>query len=81
MRRNSRLQALSNKVALITGSSRGIGRAAALALAKEGASFIGVHCLAQGMVEAEEMRLTGTAWKLVESRRNGAVADPIRQGV
>lgn len=32
-----------NKVALITGSSRGIGRAAALVLAKEGASFIGVH--------------------------------------
>jgi short chain dehydrogenase len=36
-------KALSNKVALITGSSRGIGRAAALALAKEGASLIGVH--------------------------------------
>jgi 3-oxoacyl-[acyl-carrier protein] reductase len=34
---------LSNKVALITGSSRGIGRAAAIAFAKEGAAFIGVH--------------------------------------
>jgi NAD(P)-dependent dehydrogenase (short-subunit alcohol dehydrogenase family) len=34
---------LSNKVALITGSSRGIGRAAALAFAKEGAALIGVH--------------------------------------
>ena len=34
---------LSNKVALITGSSRGIGRAAALTFAKEGAALIGVH--------------------------------------
>ena len=34
---------LSNKAALITGSSRGIGRAVALAFAKEGAALIGVH--------------------------------------
>lgn len=34
---------LANKVALITGSSRGIGRAAALAFARDGAAFIGVH--------------------------------------
>ncbi len=34
---------LENKIALITGSSRGIGRAVALALAKEGAALIGVH--------------------------------------
>ncbi|MGV8927988.1 MAG: SDR family NAD(P)-dependent oxidoreductase [Ewingella sp.] len=34
---------LKNKVALITGSSRGIGRATALAFAKQGAALIGVH--------------------------------------
>ncbi|UTS88261.1 SDR family oxidoreductase [Rhizobium anhuiense] len=36
-------QRLANKIALITGSSRGIGRAAALAFAREGAALIGVH--------------------------------------
>ncbi len=34
---------LESKIALVTGSSRGIGRAVALALAKEGVALIGVH--------------------------------------
>lgn len=38
---------LENKTALITGSSRGIGRAVALAFAREGADLIGVHYTAK----------------------------------
>ncbi|CAM2151992.1 Uncharacterized oxidoreductase MexAM1_META1p0182 [Pararobbsia alpina] len=34
---------LSSKTALVTGSSRGIGRAVALAFARQGAALIGVH--------------------------------------
>src|SRR5690606_8127296 len=34
---------LAHKVALVSGASRGIGRATALALAREGAAFIGLH--------------------------------------
>ena len=41
---------LSSKSALITGISRGIGRAVALAFAREGAALIGVHSLATRML-------------------------------
>lgn len=44
---------LSNKIALVTGASRGIGRASALELAREGAQII-VH-YNSGRAEAEEV--------------------------
>jgi len=46
---------LENRIALVTGASRGIGRAGSLALAKEGAQVIAhynnAHAEAQSIVE------------------------------
>lgn len=52
---------LNNKIAIITGSSRGIGRATALMLAKEGAKVV-VNCkesVALGKRTADEIRKMG----------------------
>ncbi len=51
---------LSGKTALVTGGARGLGRAAALALAREGASLVVVDLLADIVEEsADEIRGTG----------------------
>lgn len=53
---------LSEKVALITGSGNGIGKASALAFATEGARLIMVDCCAESVkaVEAEVLSAGGT---------------------
>jgi 3-oxoacyl-[acyl-carrier protein] reductase len=58
---------LENKTALVTGASRGIGRATALALARAGAHVL-VH-YGRSRPEAESL--------VVEIRRKGGDADPI----
>ena len=51
---------LSGKIALVTGGARGLGRAAALAMAREGASIVVADLLADIAEEsAEEIRETG----------------------
>ena len=57
---------LSNRVAVVTGASRGIGRAAALALAEAGAHIIAL-ARTQGALEQldDEIRARGTSATLV----------------
>ena len=58
---------LSGKTPLVTGASRGIGRASALALAKSGAQVL-VHC-GRGAKEAEAV--------VAEIRKAGGRADAV----
>lgn len=68
---------LSNKVALITGSSRGIGRAIALELARQGADIV-VHYLRKGQAAAEVVsQIEAMGRQAVAVRANLAEADKI----
>jgi len=69
---------LAGKTALITGSSSGIGRAAALEFAREGAAFIGIHygrnTKAAQEVVAEIEALGGKAIAIAANLAEGAAA-------
>src|ERR1039457_7487854 len=70
-------QALSNKVAIITGASRGIGRAIALKLAGEGATVMLAARNAELLKEAQaeiESDLGKAAWLSLDLRKPEAPA-------
>jgi len=68
---------LDGRIALITGASRGIGRAAAIALAKAGAHVILVARTVGGLEEADDeiQKLGGTATLVPMNLRDGDAID------
>jgi len=65
---------LGGKVAIVTGASRGIGKAIAIGFAKEGADVV-----VAGRTESENEKLPGTIYKTVEEiKASGRRALPIR---
>jgi 3-oxoacyl-[acyl-carrier protein] reductase len=56
-------QNLQDKVAIVTGASRGIGRATALALASEGATVVVNYASSSGSAEAVVADITAAGGK------------------
>ncbi len=69
--------ALDGKVAIITGSSRGIGKAAALALAEEGAKVVVNYARSGGAADEVVSEITGNGGEAIALQSDVSKADEV----
>ncbi|MFK8181995.1 MAG: 3-oxoacyl-[acyl-carrier-protein] reductase [Phormidesmis sp.] len=68
---------LTDKVAIITGSSRGIGKAAALAIAQEGAKVVVNYARSSGAAEEVVATITGQGGEAIALQADVSQADQV----